>query len=175
MHFSHGSDTISSGIKKTTHQKLEKKDLRKTREKHKNPQNVCNEVTRSRKSARRRTKDGQKTGKVVNSRGKLEIFILIIQNNTNIAVLLSSAEFWHDCVVGTDDLERPNGRHRQRITDRCRAQRQHGACISQRRSALPHQLSRGACASWRNCCVQSGGTRHSDRSQSDQITRKVSH
>lgn len=71
-------------------------------------------------------------------------------------------------------MERSNGCNRKRISHRCSAERVNGASFSQRRLVVPYKLSRGACARGGNRCVQSGGSRHSNRSQSHQITRKVS-
>jgi len=54
------------------------------------------------------------------------------------AVAVPGAELRHDRLLGADDLEGPDGGHRQRVADRCRAQWQHGAGFPPRRPPLPH-------------------------------------
>lgn len=47
-----------------------------------------------------------------------------------LSVAVPSAQLCDDCILCTDDLERSNGCHRQRIADCCGAERQHGAGFS---------------------------------------------
>lgn len=90
------------------------------------------------------------------------------------AVFLSSLELRNDRFVCAHDLEGLDGRHRKWISNCSRAERIHGASLSQRRLIVPHQLPRRACSRRRDCCVQSRRPRHSNRPQSHQTSREVS-